>query len=630
MAPATISSLRLPEPSRVRLHDTFWSRRQEVNHRVTLPTIYRRCKETGRLAAWKLTWRPGMPGKPHMFWDSDVAKWLEAACYSLQLFPDERMLRRVEALVQRIVRAQQPDGYLNTYFTSVSPQLRWKNLRDGHELYCAGHLIEAAIAHSQLTGRSTLLDAVCRYADHIESVFGTQPGKRRGYPGHPEIELALVKLFHVTGERRHLELARYFVEERGRQPHYFDLEARERGEDPADYWDGSHAYTQSHQPVREQERVVGHAVRALYLYSAMADLAVELQDDSLLQACERLWRHLKTTQLYVTGGVGSRAEIEGFSDDYDLPNETAYAETCAAIGLVFWAQRMAAVTRRSEFVDVLERALYNNVLASVSLDGERFFYRNPLASRGSHHRQTWFQCACCPPNLARVLASIQRYFYAYDDRHIFVNLYASNEAELPLASGEVRLVMVSAMPWSGRTEVQLFPRSPASFSLAFRIPEWTERPEVAVNDQTLDAAADLRDGYLVLTRQWQAGDRVVLHFPMPVRRMEAHPRVSSNCGRVALQRGPFVYCFEEADNGPVLGDLHLPASAAVHAVFSPQLLDGVMVLRASGRRRPESKWNGLLYRPAPTERVDTELCAVPYFAWDNRRPGEMLVWIRGD
>ncbi len=357
----------------VTIDDPFWTPHLEVNREQTLPLIYQISQETGRIDNFRLNWKPGMEPVPHIFWDSDVAKWLEAASYSLGTHHNPELEAKVDEVISLLVAAQQPDGYLNTYFTAVEPKKRWTNLRDWHELYCAGHLIEAAVAHFQATGKRVLLDALCRYADYIDSVFGTEPGKKRGYPGHEEIELALVKLSRVTGEKRYLQLSQYFVNERGwrvRQPHYFDIEARLRGEDPADFHHKTHEYSQSHMPVRGQDQVVGHAVRAMYLYSAMADLAHELHDQSLFDADQRLWEHLCTTRLYITGGLGSSRHNEGFTDDYDLPNETAYAETCAAIGFVLWNHRMLQLDCNARYADMLECALYNGVLSGVSLDGQ--------------------------------------------------------------------------------------------------------------------------------------------------------------------------------------------------------------------------------------------------------------------
>ena len=370
----------------VTFNDSIWRSRIETNRAQTIPHIYEQCKQTGRIDAWK--WNQGEPNTPHVFWDSDVAKWMEAASYSLMSHPDPKLEAQLDEIIAMMSAAQMSDGYLNSHFIRVEPENRWKNLRDKHEMYCAGHLLEAAVAHHQATGKESMLNALRRYAHHIESQFGREEGKKRGYCGHEEIELALIKLFRLTKEKRYLNLAQYFIEERGTQPHYYDLEARARGEDPSKYYfGGDYTYLQAHRPVREQSEVAGHAVRAMYLYSAMTDLARETNDESLLEACKKLWRHLVTKRLYVTGGLGSSSSNEGFTSDYDLPDESAYAETCAGIGLMFWAHRMLNVTGDSQYADVIERVLYNNVLSSVSLDGKLFEYVNPLASNGDHQRE---------------------------------------------------------------------------------------------------------------------------------------------------------------------------------------------------------------------------------------------------
>ncbi|HEU5230945.1 MAG TPA: beta-L-arabinofuranosidase domain-containing protein, partial [Ktedonobacteraceae bacterium] len=373
----------------VTIEDGFWALRLRELREHTLPLMYEQFKQNGHFALFQGEWRLEKKPIPYVFWESEVTKWLEAASYSLASHPDAALNALVDEVITLIASIQQPDGYLNAWFTTVEPEKRWTNLRDWHELYCAGHLIEAAVAHFEATGKRTLLDVACRYADYIDTIFGREEGKRRGYCGHEEIELALIKLYRATQEQRYLALAHYFVEERGQQPFFFDEEARARGEDPAHFWAKTYEYCQSHLPVREQDKVVGHAVRAMYLYCAMADLARELDDQSLLQACQRLWQHLCSTRLYLTGGLGSSADNEGVTTDYDLPNEAAYAETCAAAGLVFWSHRMLQIDTDRRYADVLEQALYNGVLSGLSLDGASFFYENPLESLGNHHRQQW-------------------------------------------------------------------------------------------------------------------------------------------------------------------------------------------------------------------------------------------------
>lgn len=622
----------------VTIDDAFWAPRIRTNREVTLPIEYRQCKETGRIDAFRLDYKPGQPNPPHIFWDSDVAKWVEACGYSLATHPDPQLQTLLDEVTALIVGAQQPDGYLNCHFTVVEPEKRWSNLRDWHELYCAGHLMEAAVACSEGTGDRRLLNALCRYADLIGQVFGRGEGQKRGYCGHEEIELALFKLYRATGEERYFRLAQYFIEERGQQPHYFDLEAQARGEEPGKFWAKTYAYNQSHLPVREQTEVVGHAVRAMYLYSGMADLAAETGDKTLLAACKRLWRDLIAHKLYITGGVGASGHGEKFSAPYDLPNETAYAETCAAIGLVFWAHRMLLVEPDREYADVMERALYNGVLSGVSLDGAKFFYTNPLAvvptapdeTRGSVKcvRQDWFGCACCPPNIARLLASLGQYVYATSPRELYVHLYVQGTAKVEVAGTPVQVTQETQYPWDGKVRLVLSPQVPSAFALALRLPGWCVRPSLKVNGRRVDLDESTRRGYARIKRTWSPGDRVDLDLPMPVQRIEADPRVRHNCGRVALQRGPIVYCLEEVDNGPALNDLALPRRAKLEPRFEPDLLGGVVVLKGKGLRRDPAVWKDSLYRPGPSRKRAVPVVAVPYSTWCNRKPGEMLVWVR--
>ncbi len=569
-----------------------------------------------------------MPNKPHVFWDSDVAKWMEAAAYSLTTHPDQQMEARLESVIDMIAQAQQPDGYLNTHFTVVQPDKRFVNLRDWHELYCAGHLIEAAVAYFHATGKKKFLNVVCRYADHIDSVFGTQPGKKRGYDGHEEIELALVKLYHAAGEQRYLQLAKYFVNERGRQPHYFDLEAKARGENPASYWAKTHEYTQSHIPVREQTVPGGHAVRGMYLYSAMADLAAEFNDHELLTACRSIWKHLVEKRLYVTGGIGSSRANEGYTSDYDLPNETAYAETCAAIGLILCTHRLLQIEPDGVYAEVLERALYNGALSGVSLPGDRFFYENPLESRGNHHRWEWHECSCCPPNIARLLASLGQYIYSHHENELYVHLYVGGSVAFDVDGKAIKLTQQTEYPWDGKIHLQIDTVAPIAFTLALRIPGWCRAPEISINGENVLISSVLQKGYAKLQRVWQAGDLIELDLPMQVERVQAHPNVRANCGRVALQRGPLVYCLEEIDNGKNLNDLVLPCEENLDVQFEKNLLGGIAVITGNAKRRALDEWESTLYKTDVSKREDNALKAIPYFAWDNREPGEMLVWMR--
>jgi len=637
---ATAPRLRAVSFKSVRIADEFWSPRLSVNRTVTLPHQYRMCKETGRLDAFRLNWKPGTDNPPHIFWDSDVGKWLEAAAYSLSTHPDPTLERRADEVIEWIASAQQTDGYLNTHFTAVEPEKRWTNLNDCHELYCAGHLMEGAVAYAEATGKRRFLEVMCRYADYISATFGTEPGKKRGYGGHPEIELALVRLYRATGVERYLNLARYFVTERGRLPYYFDIEAVERGE--PNRTDGAtlYAYCQAHKPLHEQSEVTGHAVRAFYIYSGMADVAALTGDAGLLAACRRLWNDATLHKLYITGGVGPSAHNEGFTRAYDLPNETAYAETCAAIALVFFAHRMLQIDADARYADVIEQALYNGILSGVSLDGKRYFYANPLAAEGpapgtgeagvaggghTAGRVEWFGCACCPPNLARLLASLGQYVYSTTARAVYVHLYAGGEAAMETAGTTVRLSQETDYPWNGDVRLDVSPDQPATFDVMLRLPGWCRRHTIRINGRPVDAPVS--KGYARLRRTWQAGDRVSLTLAMPVERMAAHPRVREDAGKVALQRGPLVYCLEECDN-PHVGALLLPRRSKLTARHDLRRLGGITVIEGDALWIDERDWRRRLYAPASAQKTrPCRILAIPYFAWTNRAPGAMTVWL---
>jgi len=633
-----------PAPLRgVAIEGRFLGRRQAANRKATIPAVYRLCETTGRIDGFKLDWKPGMPDPPHHFWDSDVAKWVEAAGHSLATHPDPELEALADGVIDLISGAQQEDGYLNVHFTVGEPEKRWKNLRDMHELYSAGHLMEAAVAYYRGTGKRKLLDVMCRFADYIDSVFGPEPGQMKGYPGHEEIELALVTLYRATGEQRYLGLAKFFVDERGQQPHYFDVEARERGEDPSEsHFGGRYDYNQSHVPVREQTTAEGHAVRAMYLYAGMADVAAEMGDEELLAACERLWQNVTERRMYVTGGIGSSSRGERFTYDYDLPNKIAYTETCAAIGLVLWAHRMLQFEGDGAYADVMERALYNGLLSGVSLDGETFFYANPLEvipaafehrpdlfrmPNISPRRQEWFWCSCCPTNMARFLASLGQYVVSQADGEIYLHLYVGGTVALELDGQPVVLTQETRYPWDGKVRVEVKPEQETAFTLALRVPGWCPEATLKVNGGPVDIEPLMDKGYAKVDRLWKPGDMVELALSMGVQRIEAHPAVSMDCGRVAFQRGPLIYCLEETDNGPDLNDIVLPRDAELTAEFEEDLLEGMVVIRGQARRRGLSKWEGKLYQPAHTPRETVDITAVPYYAWANREPGEMLVWI---
>ena len=612
-----------PLPVRdVRIDDAFWSPRLETNRRVTMPHEYDQCKKTGRIDAFRLDWKPGQPNPPHIFWDSDLAKWIEAASYCLATHPDPKLARRLDEVIGLVSNAQQPDGYLNVHFTIVEPEKRWSNLCDWHELYCAGHLMDAAVAHYQATGSRTLLDVLCRYADNIDETFG--PGKRTGYPGHEEIELALVKLYRVTGQKRFLRLSKYFVDERGKQPHLFTQESEARGDNPPRL--GPFDSNQAHLPVREQTEAVGHAVRAMYLYSGMADVAAERGDDELMAACHRLWDSATLRRMYVTGGVGSAHAGERFTTDYDLPNATAYAETCAAIGLVFFAHRMLLAEGDGRYADVMERALYNGVLSGVSLDGTKFFYVNPLASAGGHHRQEWFGCACCPPNIARLLASLGHYVYSASDEALAVDLYVAGTARAKVAGQKLTVTQETGYPYDGDVALTLGLDEPATFDLLLRVPGWCPKHTLKVNGRP--APHRVTRGYARLRRRWSTGDRVTLSLSMPIERVVAHPGVAEDVGRVALQRGPLVYCLEQCDHATDVRSIVLPDKARLTARFARNLLGGATVIEGTALACSAAGWKGQLYRPASQAKTRAaKIRAIPYCLWDNREPGAMAVWL---
>jgi DUF1680 family protein len=616
----------------VTLEGDFWRERLETVLTRTIPSQHVQLGKHGILESLTLPDPPPplrFPRNEHnftvqVFWDSDVGKWIEAASYALSHRRDAYIEAKIEAIADDLERAQAPDGYLNCWYLGREPDRRFTNLRDNHELYNLGHLLEGAIAYFLATGRRRLLDILERYVAHVRKTIGPNPGQKRGYDGHQEIELALIKLYRLTGDRRHLDLAAYFIDERGRQPHYFDTEARARGEDPKDFWARSYEYNQSHRPVREQDRVVGHAVRAMYMYSAMADLAAELGDAGLKRACETLWADVMASKIYITSGLGPAAANEGFTEAYDLPNATAYAETCASVALIFWAQRMLHLDLDGRYADMLELALFNNALCGLSRDGEHYFYSNPLDSDGRHGRWAWHTCPCCTMNASRLIASVGGYFLSASADTIALHLYGGFSTTVTLAGGKVGLRETSTYPWSGAIRVELTPETPLDFTLKLRIPGWARGATATVNGAPIDAAAN--HGYLAITRRWQPGDTVTLDLPMPPERIYAHPAVAADFGRVALRRGPLIYCVEAADNpgGPVQR-LKLPAGAGLRA--EPRaLFGGIVAITADARRVEDRGWNGL-YRATPPAEAPAPLTAVPYFLWNNRGNGSMAVWL---
>ena len=599
----------------VRLTDAFWEPRIRRNRERTIPSQLQQCEETGRIDNFRrAAGKKNGPFQGIFFNDSDVYKWAEAAANSLAAFPDPTLDAQLDAVIQEIAAAQQPDGYLNTYFMFEREKERFTNLQDMHEIYCAGHLFQAAVAHYRATGKSTFLEIAKRLADCLDSTFGLD--KRPGACGHEEAEMGLVELYRATGERRYLELADFMVQQRGKKPGLF----------------GGSKYHQDHLPFAEQHEFVGHAVRHLYLACGATDIASEVAGSPYREALTALWDNLTQRRMYVTGGAGSRWEGEAFGSDYELPNDRAYTETCAAIGSVMWNWRMLLLTGEAKYADLMETTLYNAVLPGLSMDGRHYFYQNPLADRGSHRRQAWFGCACCPPNVARLLAALSGYFYTVGCDSVGVHLYANSSADLTLPGGDAFAFEVeTAYPWDGhiRFTIGKAPRRPVRLHL--RTPWWAGSASFAVNGQS-EGAWEVEGEYILIERQWEPGDVVTLDLEMTIQRVESHPHVLANRGRVALQRGPLIYCLEQADHPTAdVWDIALPDDAEIGAEYRADLLDGVTILRAQGVATDPSEWEGALYAPylrhSEMETHLVEIAAVPYFAWANREEGPMQVWI---
>jgi len=580
--------------------------------------------------------------KGFVFQDSDLYKWLEAVGYSLSTFVDPELQKTADDLIDLLALAQQDDGYLNSYFTVKEPDKKWTNLRDCHELYCAGHLIEAAVAYFNATGNNKIIDIVTRLTNHIDKVFGPESGKLKGYPGHEEIELALIKLFKVTGNDRFLKLSKFFIDERGQKPLYFETEAQARGgANHFDIWNHLGAsYFQSHIPVREQEKAIGHAVRAVYLYSGMADVASETNDESLFLACKTLWNNIVQKQMYITGAIGSMAFGEAFSFDYDLPNDLAYAETCASIGLVFFAHRMLQIENDRKYSDVLELSLYNSVLSGISLDGKKFFYVNPLEvfpeacekNKTKQHvkptRQPWFGCACCPPNISRLLMSLGSYIYSSDRENINVHLFMSSDAEVLLKDNVVKISQETEYPWDGKIRFEVSPASEGEFGINIRIPSWCQNWSATCNSVKIPSTNQNTNGYLEIRRVWKKGDLIELNLEMPITKVKAHPKLRANTGKAAVMRGPLVYCLEESDNGKDLHNIQLQKDSTFYGFFEKESLNGTYVIYANAKRITDSDWNDFLYSSNVESTIlPVNIKFIPYFQWANRDLGEMIVWV---
>ena len=572
-----------------------------------------------------------------VFQDSDVAKWIEAASYSLATHPNADLEKIIDDVIDLIGKAQQPDGYLNTYYTVAKPEERWTDFSYGHELYCAGHMLEAAVAYFEVTGKRKLLDIMCKYVDYIDSVIGPEEGKMHKYSGHEVIELALYKLYKITGDEKHLKLIEYLIYERGKQPCFLKDE-RGFGKEFKDRWHDTD-YHQAHSTVIEQSTAEGHSVRAMYLYASMADLVLETGNRKLYNALLRLWDNVTNYRMYITGGLGSQGHGERFTIDYDLPNDTVYAETCASIGLVFWAYRMLLIDPDNRYADVMEKVIYNGALSGISFDGKKYFYVNPLevlpeiAEKRYDHlhikseRQAWYGCSCCPPNIARLITSLGHYIYSQKNSTIYTHLYIDNIAKFIINGVDVSLEQESNYPWEGHIKFNVNPGKDSEFSIAFRKPGWSEYYSASINGKKIDDF-NIINGYIIIKRKWQKGDLVELSFPMNVELIRSNPNVRENIGKVAIQRGPIIYCLEEIDNGKNLFNIYLTNGSKLEAEFMPDLFNGIMTIKGNAVRLDDSEWKNVLYKPDEIKTKNTIIKAVPYSMWGNRKPcEEMLVWI---
>ena len=605
----------------VSLTKGFWARRQLINREVTLLHGYKMMEEAGNFQNLQIA--AGLEESEYQgreFLDSDVYKWLEAASYELHLEPDNPPLQqRVDRAIDLIVAAQESDGYINSYFQVEHQGKRWNDLDFGHELYCAGHLFQAAVAHHRATQSRKLLDVATRFADLLCATFG--PDKKTGAPGHPVVEMALVALYRLTHKEEYLDLAKFFVDQRG------------KGKMPGIGWADGPAYHQDRVPIREASKMEGHAVRAMYLYSGVTDLYLETGESALLDAVSRLWRDMVEGKLFITGGVGARYEGESFGDPYELPPDQCYCETCAAVGSIMWNWRMLLASGESRYADLIERTLYNGFLSGLAHDGRRFFYTNPLMSRYGAERQEWYKVACCPPNIMRLLASLGQYLATADATGIQLHLYASASVAASLPSGSpAALTIDTRYPWNGNVRMNVESTDGSSWVLRLRVPGWSEEVKVLVNGQPVEDL-ETESGYALLERAWQADDMIEVEFPMEPRLVEPHPRIDAVRDSVAIQYGPLVYCLEEEDATINLMDVRLDENVSLEAVWREDVLaEGVVAVQAAGGVNSADEWGGL-YRPLdegdlqkPAGRM-VSLGAIPYYAWGNRALGAMRVWI---
>lgn len=582
--------------SHVKIHDAFWTPRLDKHMSATLPVCIDQIEnKTGRIQNFVNASKGTGKHSGIFFDDSDVYKAIEGMAYALTNHRDPALERKADEWIDKICAAQQPDGYLNTFYTLSGMENRWTDM-NMHEMYCAGHMIEAAVAYKNATGKRKFLDTAIRFADHMMNTFG--PGKRHWVPGHEEIELALVKLYDETKQEKYLEFANWLIDERGHG----------HGVYKNDLFNNL-AYDQDEVPVTELFSIGGHSVRAMYLFCGMADVAALTGNKAYTNALDSLWEDVVHRNMYITGGIGSSGDNEGFTTDYDLPNEQAYCETCASVGMVLWNWRLNLMTGDAKYVDVLERAMYNGALAGISLSGDRFFYVNPLYSKGGHHRQEWFGCACCPSQISRFLPSIGNYIYALSDDALWVNLFISGNADIPAGNGtHINVSQSTKYPWDGQVEITLNTKLPMK-QLRIRIPQWAGEYTIAVNGKKKKAKAD--KGYAVISRKWKAGDRITLTLPMETRVTAADPRVKENIGKRAVERGPLVYCMEQVDNTVDVDNATLTPDTKFSFAFNQEKLGGAGLITATAG-------NG----------ASQSLNLIPYYAWDNREAGKMAVWLK--
>ena len=584
--------------NRVKITDHFWSSRLEAHAQATLKTCIAQTQDSTERINNFIKAAGLMEGGHEgiYFDDSDVYKAMEGIAYSLINNPNPEYEALLDEWIGYIAKAQQPDGYLNTFYTLNGPDKRWTDM-EKHEMYCGGHMIEAAVAHHKATGKTTFLNIATKYADCLCNTFG--PGKKNWVPGHEEIELALVKLYHETGQQKYLDLSYWLLEERG------------HGLGRGAIWDNKDwgpGYCQDDVPVSEISDIKGHAVRAMYLFSGMADVAAEKDLPEYTAALQRVWEDVVERNMYITGGIGSSGSNEGFTEDYDLPNKEAYCETCASIGMVLWNSRMNLFSQDAKYIDVMERSMYNGVLAGVSIEGDRFFYVNPLESDGNHHRREWYGCACCPSNVSRFLPSVGSYIYAVSrSEGVFVNLYVGSSAEMDINKTKLKLVQNTSYPWEGKIELEVQPEKETSFPLNLRIPGWCKNFSISVNDK-LQNTAKQENGYITLQKNWEKGDKITLNLDMPVEVVAADPKVLADQGKRAIQRGPLVYCLEETDQPENSWDkIQLNANTNFKIKKASDKLTGMLEIEG--------------------ETGDQSFTMIPYFAWDNRDAGKMKVWV---